>query len=34
VRTQFGDVELFPKPVPFLDLLAALGRIHPPSSAV
>src|SRR6476619_4917232 len=28
VRTQFGDVELFPKPVPFLDLLAALGRIH------
>jgi len=33
VCTQFGDVQLFPKPVPFLDLLAAIGRICSPPSA-
>jgi len=27
VRAQFGDVDLFPKPIPFLDLLDTLGRI-------
>jgi CheY-like chemotaxis protein len=33
VRAQFGDVGLFPKPIPFLDLLAAIDRICFPSSA-
>jgi CheY-like chemotaxis protein len=26
IRTQFGDVDLLPKPVPFTDLLALLDR--------
>jgi|SRR5579871_854269 len=26
VRMQFGDVELIPKPVPYVELLEALGR--------
>jgi CheY-like chemotaxis protein len=33
VRTQFGDVQLFPKPIPLLDLLAAIDRICFPPSA-
>jgi len=28
IRTQFGDVELIPKPVPYLELLEALGRLR------
>jgi CheY-like chemotaxis protein len=27
IRLQFGDVEVIPKPVPYLTLLAALGRV-------
>jgi CheY-like chemotaxis protein len=27
IRLEFGDVEVIPKPVPYLTLLAALGRV-------
>ena len=32
VRTQFGNVALIPKPVPYLDLLDALGRACTPKA--
>jgi CheY-like chemotaxis protein len=28
IRAQFGDVDMLPKPVPYPDLLALLGRSH------
>jgi CheY-like chemotaxis protein len=33
IRMQFGNVDLLPKPVPYLDLLALLGRARARSTA-